>query len=133
MAQRQLAGKQITLYSIYMADFEIIGVPDSNYIDWFLDTSAKRGTSEVRIATPWGAKLARIDNYRLAQETSPDDTEFIFAGQLGRFAVVGMASSTHQAGSLSVEITELDEPELLVLLEDDKPMTPTEYILGWDT
>ncbi len=115
-----------------MPDFEIVGVPDHSYAHWFLDASAKRGMTEVRVVTAWGPKLAQIDNYRLAQETTPDDVEYIFGGTLGRFAVTGMAHSLDQSGSLHIEVDETDEPELLLLLKKDAPLTPDEWFFGWD-
>ncbi len=113
-----------------MAEFEIIGAPDAGYANWYLDASAKHGVLEFRLATPWGAKLAEISNYKLAQETTLDEKEYIFNGTLGRFAVIGMVHSVDQTGSLNVAISEEDEPELLALLGEDKFITPTEWILG---
>jgi hypothetical protein len=115
-----------------MAEFVIIGVPDESYIDWFLEASAKRGRSEVRVATPWGPKLATVEEYRLLDETGPDQVEVRFGGKLGPFAVLGVAHIPQQTGILSVDIAEEDEPELLPLLSDDRALTPDEWFFGYE-
>jgi len=115
-----------------MTDFEIVGVPSHEWAHWLLDASAKRGMTEVRVATPWGPKLLKIENYRLLQETAPDEVEYLFAGEVGKFAIYGAADVDKQSGNIHIDIPESEDSELLLLLKKDAPLTPEEWFFGWD-
>lgn len=113
-----------------MADFEIIGVPQGMWFEWVLDASAHRSYSEVRVATALGPKLAGIDNFRLATETKPDDTEYIFGGNLGRFSVNGTANVITQHGNLHVVSQRIEDEEVVSLLKDNAFLTIGEWFTG---
>jgi hypothetical protein len=77
-----------------MINFEIIGIPGESYIDWILDASAQRGSSEVRVATPSGPKLAKIEDFELTEETPPDVIEYSFRGRLWPLCSLGRSVSS---------------------------------------
>lgn len=113
-----------------MADFEIIGVPRGMWFEWVLDASARRSYSEVRVDTPLGPKLAGIDNFRLATETTPDDTEYIFGGMIGRFSVDGIANVISQSGNLHVTSQNSEIQEVLALFKNNAFLTVGEWFTG---
>ena len=114
-----------------MFNFEIIGTPGVYNNQDILQASAERGGVEYRVATPWGAKLAKVHNYQLVDETTPDDNGFRFVGTLGRFGVRGYADSATRTGAMGVDVSEEDKPELLTLLNDDAPLTAGEWFEGY--
>jgi hypothetical protein len=77
-----------------MMNFEIIGIPGESYIDWILDASAHRGSSEFRVATPSGPKLAKVEDFELTEETPPEAIEYSFRGRLWPLCSLGSGVSS---------------------------------------
>ncbi len=109
-----------------MTDFEIIGVPNQDYRERYFEASARRGFMEFWLFIVRGDRVARVANYHHFNDATPDEHEFYFGGNLGRFAVTGMVDILKQKGRLHVEARKRDMAELMAMLSDIPLDTPDE-------
>jgi len=96
---------------------------------WIWDASDRRGSTELRVRTPEGLRLVRIEDFHLTHELHPDDDVFHFAGRVGTFGAQGFFDVLAEHGEVEVDSGDAD---IRTLLQANNAMTALEFWLGFE-